>query len=69
MQLSLDGKKLGGPINLHNGGVVPTGELDLGRHALTAGEHKLSVEITGANEKAVKNYMFGLDYLKLTEFK
>ena len=69
VQLSLDGKKLGGPIDLYNDGVVPTGELDLGTHELSAGEHKLSVEITGANEQAVKNYMFGLDYLKLREFK
>ena len=67
VQLSLDGKKLSGPIDLYNNGVVATGELDLGRHELSAGEHKLTVAITGANEKAVKSYMFGLDYLKLVE--
>jgi hypothetical protein len=27
------------------------------------------VEITGANEKAVKAYMFGLDYVKLEPAK
>jgi len=32
---------------------------------LTAGQHKLTVEITGANDKAIKVYMFGLDYVKL----
>jgi hypothetical protein len=32
---------------------------------LTAGDNKLTVEITGANEKAVKAYMFGLDYLRI----
>ena len=69
VQLALDGQKLGGPIDLYNNGVVATGELDLGRHELTAGDHKLSVTITGANEKAVKNYMFGLDYLKLVAGK
>ena len=69
VQLSLDGKKLSGPIDLYNNGVVATGELDLGRHELSAGEHKLSVTITGANEKAVKNYMFGLDYVKLVAVK
>jgi len=31
------------------------------------GQHTLRVEIVGANEKAVKKYMFGLDYLKLEE--
>ena len=65
VQLALDGKKLSGPIDLYNNGVVPTGELDLGQHELTAGEHKLAVTITGANAQAVKSYMFGLDYVKL----
>jgi len=67
VQLYLDGKKLGGPIDLFNNGVIPTGVLDMGIHQLEKGEHKLRVEIVGANEKAVKKYMFGLDYLKLEE--
>ncbi|MBI5396777.1 MAG: DUF2961 domain-containing protein [Verrucomicrobia bacterium] len=65
IQLSLDGKKLGGPLDLYNPKVVPTGPLDLGVHELTKGEHRLTLEIIGANEKAVKNYMAGLDYVKL----
>ena len=36
-----------------------------GERQLTAGEHRLTVEITGANPEAVKSYMFGLDYLWL----
>ena len=66
VQLSLDGEKLGQPIDLFHDGVIPTGELDLGAHALSAGDHKLSMEITGANPKAVKSFMVGLDYVKLT---
>jgi hypothetical protein len=65
VQLSLDGQKLGDPIDLYNDGVIPTGPLAMGTHDLTAGEHKLTAEITGANPVAVKNYMFGLDYVKL----
>jgi len=65
VQLSLDGAKLGEPIDLYNETVVPTGLLDLGTHQLTKGEHKLTLEITGANEKAIKAYMAGLDYAKL----
>ena len=67
VQLYLDGKKLGGPIDLYNDGVVATGVLDMGIHKLDKGEHKLTVQITGANEKAMKSYMFGLDYLLLEE--
>jgi hypothetical protein len=65
VQLALDGQKLGPPMDLFNNGVIATGELDLGTHDLAAGEHQLSVEILGANEKAVRSYMFGLDYVKL----
>lgn len=64
VKLSLDGRELT-TIDLFNDGVVSTGELDLGAHELTAGEHKLGVEITGANARAVKSYMFGLDYVRL----
>jgi len=67
VQLCLDGKKLGKPIDLYNNGVVTTGVLDMGIHKLSKGRHILRVEIVGANEKAVKKYMFGLDYLKLEE--
>jgi hypothetical protein len=65
LQLSLDGQKLGGPMDFYNPDVIPTGELDLGTHELSAGEHKLAIEVIGANDRAVKAYMFGLDYLKL----
>jgi len=67
IQLYLDGKKLGKPVDLFNNGVVATGVLDMGIHQLDKGEHKLRFEIVGANEKAVKNYMLGLDYIKLEE--
>jgi hypothetical protein len=65
VQLRLDGQRLGEPIDLYNNGVVATGALDMGAHDLTSGRHILRIEIVGANEKAVKSYMFGLDYLTL----
>lgn len=50
------------PPGLPNDGVIPTvPPISLGTHTLTAGDHKLTVEIVGANDKAVKAYMFGLD--------
>jgi len=65
VQLSLDGKKLGEPIDLYNPQVVATGVLDLGAHDLAAGRHTMTLEIVGANEKAVKAYMAGVDYVRL----
>jgi D-arabinan exo alpha-(1,3)/(1,5)-arabinofuranosidase (non-reducing end) len=64
-QLYLDGKELGGPIDFFDDEVVPTGPMPLGEHELAAGEHRLTVEIKGANPRALKAYMTGLDYVKL----
>jgi hypothetical protein len=69
VQLSMDGKKLGAPFDGYNDGVIGTGDIPLGQMPLAAGKHTLQVEIIGANDKAVKSYMFGMDYLKLTEVK
>ncbi len=65
VQFYLDGEKLGKAQDLYHGSVVATGLLSFGQRELTAGSHKLRIEILGANEKAVKNYMAGLDYVKL----
>lgn len=66
VQLSLDGTKTGGPIDLFNApDVITTGVVSLGQHDLKAGPHRLTVEIIGANPKAVPAHMFGLDYLYL----
>jgi len=39
--------------------------VDLGTFDLPAGDSHFVVEIAGANDAALKNHMFGLDYLKL----
>jgi hypothetical protein len=50
--------------------VIPTKPpVSLGTHHLTAGDHKLTVEIVGANPKAVKGFMFGLDEVFLEPTK
>ncbi len=69
VKVSLDGVQLGQPIDLFHDGVIPTSELKLGSRDLTAGSHKLTFEITGANPKAEKSYMVGLDYVKLGQTK
>ncbi len=40
-------------------------ERDCGTFDLKAGDNELSVTVVGANPKAAKNYMFGLDYVLL----
>ncbi len=62
----LDGQPLSDKqVDLFGSRVSATNQLVLGERELTAGEHRLTVEITGANPEAVKAYMFGLDYLWL----
>ena len=39
--------------------------MNLGTLELKKGEHRFTLEIVGANPKAVKSYMAGLDYVKL----
>ncbi|MBN2506860.1 MAG: DUF2961 domain-containing protein [Verrucomicrobia bacterium] len=65
VQVALDGRKLGQPLDLYNPAVVPSGPVNLGTHDLSAGEHRFRLEIAGANDRALKSFMAGLDYLKL----
>ena len=70
VQVSLDGKRIGKPIDLyHAPDVITTGVLSLGTHELKSGPHRITIEIVGANPKAVKAYMFGLDYFHLSAVK
>lgn len=64
-QLAINGQKTGQPMDFYNPEVKPTKEIDLGIYNLKEGNNELSVTITGANDKADKAYMFGLDYLLL----
>jgi hypothetical protein len=62
----LDGQPLSDKqIDLFGSKVTNTTPLALGERELSAGEHRLTVEITGANPEAVKSYMVGIDYLWL----
>src|SRR5262245_30360533 len=66
VQLLLDGEPLGVPIDLFaQPNVITTGELVWGKRQLTAGKHRLSIRVEGANDAAVKSYMAGLDYVRL----
>ncbi len=64
VQLSIDGQPLSEPIDLYNPEVVTTGLLEFKTSNLKQGKHKLEIEILGANPKAVRGFMVGLDYLR-----
>jgi hypothetical protein len=65
VQLALDGESLGKPIDLYDPQVVTTGVLTFSKLALKPGPHVLSLQIVGANAKAAKSYMVGIDYVRL----
>jgi len=65
VQFHLDGQKIGPPIDLYCAHVTSTPPVLLGARELSSGPHKVTVEIVGANEKAAKSHMFGLDRIIL----
>ncbi len=67
VQLSLEGKALGGPIDLYNPKVITTGVIQFDKIPLKKGAAKLQIEIVGANPKADKSYMVGIDFIRLVK--
>ncbi len=66
VQVWLDDKKVGGPIDLYNNPeVITTGLVNLGSQEFTAGKHRLTFEITGTNPAAAKQFMVGIDAVQL----
>ena len=65
IQLAIDGEKAGKPIDFFNNDESLTAEIPMGTFELREGRNVLSATVLGANEKALKAYMFGLDYLML----
>jgi hypothetical protein len=65
-ELAINGKPVGRSYDLFNApDVVTTGPISLGEFALKKGNNELQITIKGANPKAAKSYMFGLDYIYL----
>lgn len=64
VEIAIDGKPLSEPIDLYEPEVVTTGLLSFDT-SVPAGKHTLSIEIVGANAKAAKAYMVGIDYIRL----
>ncbi|MFK7821999.1 MAG: PVC-type heme-binding CxxCH protein [Planctomycetaceae bacterium] len=66
-QLLLDGKEIGSPVDLYDKEVITTGVLTIPVGQVESGTHELTAKIIGANPKAIKRYMFGLDYIRLKQ--
>jgi hypothetical protein len=64
IRMALDGKRLEPQFDLYCGRVSPSGTLELGTHAFTAGQHRLRFFNTGKNA-ASAGYSFGLDAIDL----
>jgi hypothetical protein len=64
VQVALDGKPVGQDFDLYSGRVCPAGALELGTHALAAGEHRLRFTSTGKSA-ASTGHSFGLDAVEL----
>lgn len=66
VQIHLDDKPLGEPIDLYNSpDVVTSGALKLGTVDLKPGKHALAIEFKATNPNATKSFLLGLDYLLL----
>jgi hypothetical protein len=64
VQMSINGQRAGVAIDLYNDRPTAAPETDLGVFDLPEGENRIVVEMAGANNKAAKEYLFGLDYLR-----
>jgi hypothetical protein len=64
-QFAVNGQKAGEPIDFYNAGVRVSNERDLGVFDLKEGDNEFSATVVGANDRAIKSYMLGLDYLLL----
>lgn len=67
VQLSLDGKPLGEPIDLYETQVVTTGVLEFPKLSVEGNQHTLEIQIIGANPKAARAYMCAVDYLRIKQ--
>ena len=63
--MAVNCQKTGEPIDFYHKGVIQSGEVPLGVFELRKGANEISAVVIGANPKALKQYMFGLDYILL----
>jgi hypothetical protein len=64
VQVSLNGTKLGAPMDLYGEKFAPADATDLGVVDLKDGTNTMALDVTGKNDKS-KNFFAGFDYVKL----
>ena len=65
VQPALNGEPVGDPLDFYRPDLTAPGPVSLGVHPFRQGKNELSFRMVGANPDAEKNYIFGIDYLKL----
>ncbi|NPV47782.1 MAG: C1 family peptidase [Armatimonadetes bacterium] len=64
VQVSLDGKPLGEPLDLYGREVLPTGQIGLGDVRLQPGRHELAIRVVGKAARS-RGWAFGVDCVEL----
>ncbi len=64
VNILLDGKPLAEAIDLYDAEVITTGLLTFPTPNLKQGKHELTIAIAGANTRAAKSYMVGIDFIR-----
>ena len=64
-QAYLNDGRIGDPMDFYKPDLTAPGPVSLGVHAFQQGANQLRFRMTGANPDAEKNYIVGIDYLKL----
>ncbi len=65
VEASLNGESISETMDFYRSDLSGTGPTSLGVHPLNKGVNRLTFKMTGANPDAEKNYIFGIDYLKI----
>ena len=65
VQPSLNGEAIGDPLDFYRPDLTAPGPVSLGVHMFEKGSNQFTFLMTGANPDAEKNYIVGLDYVKL----
>ena len=64
MQVLVDGKEVGKPVDTYTENVLPKGKTELDTIDLTAGAHRITFRVVGKNARS-SNFLIGVDAIGL----